>query len=107
MERIASKGGKARWGKKNGPGLALWPIQEVSHPQPPQPHFAIAMFSLFAKEKMTLCRSKVNLSGVNGNETMSGWEDDNPDNERREADNDYTQSVSRRSDGSASGAGIT
>ena len=31
------------------------------------------------------CSSKVNLSGDNGNVIMSGWVDDNPDDEGREA----------------------
>jgi hypothetical protein len=41
------------------------------------------------------CSSKVNLTGVNGNVIMSGWKDDNPDNERREATRDYPPSVSQ------------
>jgi hypothetical protein len=57
------------------------------------------------KTNFAVCGSKVNLSGVNGNVIMSGWEDDNPDNERRAADKDNTESVSRRSDGGASGSG--
>jgi hypothetical protein len=48
----------------------------------------------------------VNLSGVNGNVIMSGCGDDNPDDERGESVKDHTKSVSRRSDGSASGAGV-
>ena len=35
---------------------------------------------------------------------MSGWEDDYPDNERREAIKDHRASISRRTDRSASGA---
>jgi len=29
-----------------------------------------------------MCCSKVIMTGVNGNVIMSGWKDDNPDNER-------------------------
>jgi hypothetical protein len=36
------------------------------------------------------------MSGVNGNVIMSGWEDENPDDERREADSGNAKSVSRR-----------
>ena len=43
-----------------------------------------------------LCCSKVIMSGVNGNVIMSGCEDDNPDDERREAARDTTKSVARR-----------
>ena len=32
--------------------------------------------------KWSACSSKLNLTGVNGNVIMSGWEDDNPDNAR-------------------------
>src|SRR5438046_6196278 len=52
------------------------------------------------------CGSKVNLSGVNRNVIMSGCGDDIPVDERREAVKDHTKSVSRRSDGGASGAGV-
>src|SRR4030095_13740656 len=58
------------------------------------------------KQKYSSCGSKVNLSGENSNVIMSGCGDDNPDDERREAIKDYTKSVSRRSDGGASGAGV-
>ena len=57
-------------------------------------------------EILAPCGSKVNLSGVNGNVIMSGCGDDIPDDERREAVKDHTKSVSRRSDGGASGAGV-
>jgi hypothetical protein len=33
------------------------------------------------------------MSGVNGNVIMSGWRDDNPDDERREAARGYTKSI--------------
>ena len=36
------------------------------------------------------------MSGVNGNVIMSGYGDNNPDDEGREAARDYTKSVSRR-----------
>ena len=42
------------------------------------------------------CCSKVIMSGVNGNVIMSGYGDDNPDDEGREAVRDNTKSVSRR-----------
>ena len=32
----------------------------------------------------------MNLTGVNGNVNMSGWGDDNPDNERRKAISDHS-----------------
>jgi hypothetical protein len=40
----------------------------------------------------------VNLSGVNGNVTMSGCGDDDPDDEGREAAGSNTESVSRRAE---------
>src|SRR5262249_31314781 len=43
------------------------------------------------------------MSGVNGNVIMSGWRDDNPDDERREAVRDNTKSVSRGADGGEAG----
>ena len=49
------------------------------------------------KKNTMKCCSKVIMSGVNGNVIMSGCEDDNPDDERREAVRDYTKSVSGRS----------
>jgi hypothetical protein len=45
------------------------------------------------------------MSGVNGNVIMSGCEDDNPDDERREAVRDYTKSVSGGADGGRGGNG--
>src|SRR5262245_16390594 len=39
------------------------------------------------------CCTKVIMSGVNGNVIMSGWRDDNPDDERREAARGYTKSI--------------
>jgi len=42
-------------------------------------------FESFVKRKIAPCCSKVIMSGVNGNVIMSGWTDDNPDDERREA----------------------
>src|SRR5215472_10114179 len=51
------------------------------------------------KERNTVCCTKVNMSGVNGNVIMSGCRDDNPDDERREAARDNTKSVSRGADG--------
>ncbi len=45
--------------------------------------------------KMSCC-SKVIMSGVNSNVIMSGYGDENPDDEGREAVRDYTKSVSRR-----------
>ncbi len=39
------------------------------------------------------CCSKVNLSGSNGNVNMSGWKDDNPDDERRETTRHHTTIV--------------
>ena len=48
----------------------------------------------------------MNLSGVNGNVIMSGVEMTTPEDERGEAVKDHTKSVSRRSDGSARGAGV-
>ena len=40
-----------------------------------------------------VCCSKVNLSGSNGNVNMSGWKDDNPDDERRETTRHHTTIV--------------
>jgi hypothetical protein len=37
------------------------------------------------KEELFQCCSNVIMSGVNGNVIMSGWGDDNPDDEGREA----------------------
>jgi hypothetical protein len=48
------------------------------------------------KQKATTCCSKVIMSGVNSNMIMSGYGDENPDDEGREAVRDYTKSVSRR-----------
>src|SRR5262249_2722378 len=45
------------------------------------------------------CCTKVIMSGVNGKVIMSGWRDDNPDDERREAARSNTESVSRGADG--------
>jgi hypothetical protein len=45
------------------------------------------------------------MSGVNGNVIMSGWGDDNPDDERRETARDNTKSVSRRADSGGGGDG--
>src|SRR5262245_1913631 len=42
---------------------------------------------------MEVCCTKVIMSGVNGNVIMSGWRDDNPDDERREAARGYTKSI--------------
>src|SRR5215813_9592805 len=39
------------------------------------------------------CCTKVIMSGVNSNVIMSGWRDDNPDDERREAARGYTKSI--------------
>src|SRR5215510_2448721 len=50
------------------------------------------------QEKWLRCCSKVIMSGVNGNVTMSGCEDDHSDDERREAARDNTKSVSRGAD---------
>ncbi len=44
-------------------------------------------------EKWEACCSKVNLSGSNGNVNMSGWKDDNPDDERRETTRHHTTIV--------------
>ena len=41
------------------------------------------------------CCSKVIMSGVNSNVIMSGYGDENPDDEGREAARDNTKSVSR------------
>jgi hypothetical protein len=41
------------------------------------------------------CCSKVIMSGVNGNVIMSGYGNENPDDEGREAARDNTKSVSR------------
>ncbi|MSP39148.1 MAG: AAA family ATPase [Deltaproteobacteria bacterium] len=43
-----------------------------------------------------VCCSKVIMSGVNGNVIMSGWKDDNPDNERRETTRRNSTSISQR-----------
>ena len=42
-----------------------------------------------------VCCSKVNLSGSNSNVIMSGWKDDNPDDERRETTRRNSTSVSK------------
>ena len=57
------------------------------------------------KKNTMKCCSKVIMSGVNGNVIMSGCEDDNPDDERREAVRDYTKSVSGGADGGRGGNG--
>jgi len=49
---------------------------------------------------LRLCGSKVNLSGVNGNVIMSGWVDDNPDDDRQESDRDKRIDVHVVLDGS-------
>src|SRR5712671_2521199 len=56
---------------------------------------------------LSICCSKVIMSGVNGNVIMSGCGDDNPDDERREAARDYTKSVSRGADDGRGGLGST
>src|SRR5712692_9176362 len=55
--------------------------------------------------KVASCCSKVNQSWVNGNVIMSGWGDDHPDDEGREADSGYTKSVSRGADDGRGGVG--
>ena len=39
------------------------------------------LMASLSRGKKAVCSSKVNLSGVNGNVIMSGWVDDNPDDE--------------------------
>ncbi len=52
------------------------------------------MMNLACATAMVLsCCSKVNLSGSNGNVNMSGWKDDNPDDERRETTRHHTTIV--------------
>src|SRR4030095_971577 len=51
------------------------------------------------------CCTKVIMSGVNGQVIMSGYRDDNPDDERREAARGNTKSVSRGADGGGGGDG--
>ena len=46
--------------------------------------------------RAVFCCSKVIMSGVNGNVIMSGYGDENPDDEGREAVRDNTKSVSGR-----------
>jgi hypothetical protein len=46
------------------------------------------------------CSSNVNLTGVNSNVIMSGWVDDNPDDERQESDRDKRIDVHVVLDGS-------
>jgi hypothetical protein len=53
----------------------------------------VAKALIFVNVNFAFCSSEVNLSGVNGNVIMSGWEDDNPDNARREATRDNTTGV--------------
>src|SRR4030095_7364955 len=53
----------------------------------------------------SLCCTKVIMSGVNGQVIMSGYRDDNPDDERREAARGNTKSVSRGADGGGGGDG--
>src|SRR5262249_9351509 len=48
------------------------------------------------------CCTKVIMSGVNGNVIMSGYGDDNPDDERREAARGYTKSIYEEGRGTAS-----
>jgi hypothetical protein len=48
----------------------------------------------------------VNLTGVNGKVIMSGWKDDNPDNERRKTTIGPAESVSKSVEGIAGRAGI-
>jgi hypothetical protein len=58
-----------------------------------------------SREKWRVCCSNVKVSGVNGDVIMSGWKDDNPDNERRETTGHNTTSVSKRANRGASGTG--
>ncbi len=51
-------------------------------------------FGLLDLRKFECC-SKVIMSGVNSNVIMSGYGDENPDDEGREAVRDNTKSVSR------------
>src|SRR5262249_41013857 len=48
------------------------------------------------------CCTKVIMSGVNGKVIMSGYGDDNPDDERREAARGYTKSIYEEGRGTAS-----
>ena len=57
------------------------------------------------KPKTLVCSSNMILSGVNGNVIMSGWKDDNPDNERRETTRRNPTSVSQRADRGTSRTG--
>ncbi len=51
------------------------------------------------------CSSNVIMTGANGNVIMSGWQDDNPDNARREATRVNTTSISKRADRGSSRTG--
>ena len=54
---------------------------------------AAGEFPVLANTYLDTCCSKVNLSGSNGNVNMSGWKDDNPDDERRETTRHHTTIV--------------
>lgn len=62
---------------------------------PPYAVFSVTLGNA-VKMKFSTCCSKVIMSGVNGNVIMSGYGDDNPDDEGREAARDNTKSVSSR-----------
>ncbi len=52
----------------------------------------LASYSV-SRHEVGRCCSKVNLSGSNGNVNMSGWKDENPDDERRETTRHHTTIV--------------
>jgi hypothetical protein len=73
------------------------------HGSPPiEPHIVVC-FGNSVKDEKRDCVSKVIMSGVNSNVIMSGYGDENPDDEGREAVRGYTNSLSGRADGGGGG----
>ncbi len=61
-----------------------------------KPESSLSVWPGYDKGILKGCCSKVIMSGVNGNVIMSGYGDENPDDEGREAVRDNTKSVSSR-----------
>jgi hypothetical protein len=73
------------------------------HGSPPiEPHIVVC-FGNSVKDEKRDCGSKVIMSGVNSNVIMSGYGDENPNDEGREAVRGYTNSLSGRADGGGGG----
>ena len=70
---------------------------------PIEPHIVVC-FGNSVKDEKRDCGSKVIMSGVNSNVIMSGYGDENPNDEGREAViRGYTNSLSGRADGGGGG----